>query len=224
MINLTKSSPAPVCLTYQLANTGSDYKCGDVIPRLKTDFNNKCYLCEEKEPSTINVEHFIPHRGNRNLMLDWNNLFYACGHCNNIKLAKAEFDNILNCIDNAVNILEMMQFEIKPFPKEKVTISALNTNPAVINTVELLNQIYNGTTTLKITEGVNIRDKLVKDLIEFNKLLQEYYFTPGLTIADKTNISTKIRQQISADAAFSSFKIWILKANDVLKEDFADLL
>ena len=48
MINLIKSTPSPVCLIDQLATAGNNYRCGDVIPRLKDDFKNKCYLCEEK--------------------------------------------------------------------------------------------------------------------------------------------------------------------------------
>jgi hypothetical protein len=224
MINYEKSTPSPECLTQQLANTGNNYRCGDVIPRLKTDFKNKCYLCEEKEPSTINVEHFIPHKGNRNLMLDWNNLFYSCGHCNNTKLADPLFDDILNCIDLNIDILEVLKFEIKPFPKEDVTVSALNDTAKVVNTATLLNRIYNGSTTLKITEGINIRDKLVKELIKFNDLLQDFYYTVGLDAEEKAKIKANIKRSISSDAPFTAFKMWVLKGNAVMRVDFADIL
>jgi uncharacterized protein (TIGR02646 family) len=104
MIYIQKSQPAPECLAQQ-----KDYKCGDVIPRLKADFHNKCYLCEDKGITSINVEHFIPHRGDKNLMYDWDNLFYSCGHCNNTKLAIPKFNNILNCTEyNNISITTLV--------------------------------------------------------------------------------------------------------------------
>ena len=124
---------------------------------MKDDFHNKCYICEEREPSTINVEHFIPHKGNKELKFDWNNLFYSCGHCNNIKHAK--YDDILNCTDSKTIILDLLQFEIKPFPREKAQIIPLKTDKQVVLTAQFLNEVYNGTTDLKTIEGVNIRNK-----------------------------------------------------------------
>ncbi|MCP5046806.1 MAG: HNH endonuclease, partial [bacterium] len=66
-----------------------------VLERVKRDFKNKCYICEYKEPPSINIEHFLPHRGDKDLKFDWDNLFWSCAHCNNTKGDK--FDNILNC-------------------------------------------------------------------------------------------------------------------------------
>jgi len=70
-----------------------DYQSGVVFEILAEDCHNKCYICEDK-PTTINVEHIIPHRGDPELQFDWNNLFLACGHCNNIKGEK--YDEILD--------------------------------------------------------------------------------------------------------------------------------
>ena len=89
MINIVKSQPSPECLSIEAQKKNGDYKCGEVLSRIKNDFYNKCYICETQAPTTINVEHFRPHKGNVSLKFDWNNLFYACGHCNNTKLAKA---------------------------------------------------------------------------------------------------------------------------------------
>ena len=44
-------------------------------------------LQKAKENGTSNqIEHLQSHRGNMDLKYDWNNLFWACAHCNNIKL------------------------------------------------------------------------------------------------------------------------------------------
>jgi 5-methylcytosine-specific restriction endonuclease McrA len=75
-----------------------------VLNRIQTDFRNKCYLCEFKAPTNINTEHFFPHKGNVDLKFDWNNLFYCCGHCNNTKGDRPEFDEILNCTIEADEI------------------------------------------------------------------------------------------------------------------------
>ena len=86
MVFFEKSQPAPDCLALEEAKANGDYKCADVLDRIKSDFKNKCYICEYKEPISINVEHFRPHKGAKNLKFDWNNLFWSCSHCNNIKL------------------------------------------------------------------------------------------------------------------------------------------
>ena len=76
MVFQEKSQPAPPCLAKEKQKATGDYKCGDVFERTKTDFKNKCYICENKEPITINIEHFRPHKGDKKLKFDWNNLFH----------------------------------------------------------------------------------------------------------------------------------------------------
>ena len=223
MINIIKSQPAPPCLSEEKEKVSGDYKCGEVLNKLQEDFHNKCYLCEEKEPTTINVEHFIPHKNNNiELKFDWNNLFLACGHCNNVKSAK--YDNLLNCTDSSQKITELLQFDIKPFPREKVQISALISDVKVEQTAKLLNEIYNGTTELKTIEGQNIRDKLIRELIEFNRILSEYFYEHGLSKDDKVELKKKIQRKLSPKTAFTAFKIWIIKNNEDLLNEFKDLL
>ena len=97
MVYFEKSQPAPDCLEVEKDKAGGDYKCGDVLDRIKTDFKNKCYICGYKEPVTINVEHFRPHKGNNDLKFQWENLFWSCSHCNNTKLDN--YDDIIDCTD-----------------------------------------------------------------------------------------------------------------------------
>ncbi|GBC62810.1 HNH endonuclease [Desulfonema ishimotonii] len=177
-----KSSPPPECLAEEKQKKSGDYKCGDVLERLKEDFRNKCYLCESKAPNTINVEHFIPHRGDTDLKFDWANLFLSCGHCNNTKLAKPEYDHILNCTDPEHDVENRIRYEIKPFPKEKAHITALDEAAEVRNTVFLLEAVYNGTTPLKSIESENIRKNLLDEIIRFQKLLYEFYHCTGQKI------------------------------------------
>ena len=221
MINIKKSQPAPLCLSDEKEKANGDYKCGNVLKRLKEDFYNKCYICEEHEPSTINVEHLKPHKKDKNLMFDWNNLFLSCGHCNNIKLAK--YDNIINCTDNSEIITDLLKFEIKPFPREKAKITPLISRLDINSTAQLLNEVYNGTTELKNIEGLNIRNKLIRELVEFGRLLQEYYDF-GLDKEDKEYLQKKIKQRLSKEAPFTAFKIWIIKDNEELLKEFKGLI
>ncbi len=224
MINITKSTEAPPNLSLEkLKPKSTNYRCEGVLEQLKADFHNKCYLCEEYAPSSINIEHFVPHENNRDLMFDWQNLFFACSHCNNTKLA--QFKNILNCCDKNHMILDWIKFEIKPYPKEKVKITALLDNEIVINTVNLLMLIYNGKQTEnKIAESENIREKLVGEVAEFGELLRKYFFDLGISEDEKEHYRSKIRKMLSIKSPFTAFKVWIIKENEVLNKEFSQYL
>jgi len=140
MVNQQKSQPGPDCLEIEKNKANGSYTCGDVVERVKADFFNKCYLCEEKAPTAVQVEHFRPHRGNSALKFDWNNLFYACAHCNGVKGAR--FDHILDCTQDSPRIVDQIDFDIRPFPKEVPLIKALSESTEVLNTVEFLKAIY----------------------------------------------------------------------------------
>lgn len=223
MINITKSQPAPPCLEIEKSKPSSkNYRCGDVYSRNKVDFHNKCYLCEEKEISSIQVEHFIPHKDkDRDLMFDWNNLFFVCSHCNNTKLA---YDSeILNCTDRNSKILDKIKFDIKPYPKEKVKIVALSENIVVKNTVMLLEKIYNGTSTSnKIEESDNIRSKLVKEVAFFGEILRKY--DDAYNELEKEECRKSIIRNLSPKSPFTAFKVWIIKENEVLNKEFSQYL
>lgn len=221
MINIIKSQPSPPCLSIEKDKANGDYKCEGVLNKLVDDFHNKCYICEEKAPSTMNVEHFKPHKGDKELKFDWNNLFLACGHCNNIKLAK--YDDIIDCTDSSRLVLDLLRFQINPFPGEKVEILPLTTGKEVNLTAQFLNEVYNGTTELKTIEGKNIRDKLLKEVIGFQKLLFDY-FEDGLNQDDKLDIRKKNKRRLSAESGFTAFKFWVIKNNDVLLNEFGGLI
>ena len=217
MINIVKSMPPPKCLEKEKKKTRGDYKCGDVLKRTKNDFKNKCYICEYKQPTSINVEHFIPHKGNKELKFDWNNLFWACSHCNNTKAARG--DNILNCTSPEQDVENWLTYEFKPFPKEKVKITALSNEEIVHNTVRLLIEVYNGTTPLKMIESSNLRQALLNEIVDFQQALMGYY-DENAEDAEKAIYLRKIKQHLKKSSAFTAFKRWIVKENPVFKQEF----
>jgi hypothetical protein len=217
MIHLPKSQPAPISLASK-----KSYRELDVIERLHSDFKNKCYICEEKEITTLNVEHFISHRNNIDLKFDWNNLFFSCGHCNNTKLAKTEYDNILNCTDSKDDPESWIEYEMKPFPKEKVNLKSaqgFESNERVANTIKLLDSVYNGTTPLKLIESSNLRNKLLSEIKDFQKYLLEYY--EDISEQDKITCKKKIQNHLKSSSAFTAFKRRIIKNNMELQKEFS---
>lgn len=217
MVYLKKSQPAPDCLEIEKAKANGDYKCAIVLERIKNDFKNKCYVCEYKEPMAINVEHFRPHQGDINLKFDWNNLFWSCSHCNNTKLAN--YNNILNCTDNTHDIENKLKYIFKPFPYEQVQIIELDNSPETLMTRDLLTAVYNGTTKLKTIESANLRNKLLEEIMDFQRHLCEY-FKDTNSQDDKDFFLRKIRGHIHRGSNFTAFKRWIILENKKLKDEF----
>lgn len=168
MLYYPKSQPAPESLEPEKSKARGNYNLVDVLTRIKDDFKNKCYICGTKS-TTFNVEHFIPHRGDIDLKFSWDNLFWACGHCNNIKLAK--FDSILNCTDPEDDCESRIKYIFKGFANEKPLIEALDNDPKTLLTVELLTAVYEGTTSHKEIESANIKNSILKDFVDFQKKL-----------------------------------------------------
>lgn len=221
MLFFKKSMPHPECLTIEKNKANGDYKCGDVLERLKNDFKNKCYLCECKEPKSINVEHFKPHKGNKELKFSWSNLFWSCAHCNNIKSDK--YDNILNCIDKDENIENKLKYILNPFPFEQVEIEQIDNSKKTEHTKKLLLEIYNGTTPLKIIESANLRNSLLEEIKSFQDNLMDYFKDTNDDDA-KEFLLIKIKGHLNSASNFTSFKRCIIRGNKTLLEKFGQYL
>jgi len=216
MIYFKKSQPAPSSLALEKIKKSGTYRTKEVIEQIDIDFSSKCYICEQKEPTTINVEHFVAHENNIDLKFDWNNLFYACGHCNNVKLANEKFNNILNCTNEIEYVDTAIAYKFNPFPKEKPCFEVLISSQKAENTKELLDKVFNGThTDLKTLEGANLRDLLLKSIKEFQELLIDYY------TYDKDEIFLiKIKKHLNNTIEFTAFKRYIIRNNETLNKEF----
>lgn len=218
MISITKSQPEPKELADERAKPNGTYRVANVLDRLREDFYDKCYICESKNPTSVNVEHFIPHKGNKGLEFSWNNLFWSCAHCNNTKLAK--YDNILNCTNPEDIIENRIKFMIEPVPFARVNIEALDQEEKTIQTVELLNKVYNGSTHLKVIEADYIREALVDEMLEFYKLLQSYAKSTNEQL--KNIFFLQIIDKLDSSSAFSAFKRQLIKKHSNLMKIFGE--
>lgn len=218
MVYFQKTQPSPECLNTERGKASGDYKCGDVLTKIKNDFKNKCYICEYKEPVTINVEHFRPHKGDKTLKLSWDNLFWSCGHCNNIKLDN--FVDIIDCTDLNEDIENRIKISMKTFPMEKVKIESLDDKSSTISTKELLNSVYNGTTKLKTIESSNLRNKTLIDITDFQKHLQDFYLDSYDEESQDYSLS-KIKRHLKKSSNFTAVKRSIIRDNETMNEEFS---
>ncbi len=213
MIYLPKSQPAPDCLALEKLKKSGDYNCPGVAAQLQKDFKNKCYLCEQKSPTSINIEHFMPHCGNPDLKFDWNNLFFSCAHCNNIKSSwqiRTKFTNLLNCTNAEDRVDEVMDYHFDVstaqgiLEKEHVAISSLVDDERFHRTAELLNEIFHGTTEQKFIESANLREELMKEMRALAELVSNFLKakTPGLRQRRKEQII----MHLQPDSSFTAFK------------------
>lgn len=226
MIYLPKSQPAPECLHAEKNKPNGKYNCGDVLERIHKDFKNKCYICEQSEPTSINIEHFVAHKGDIHLMFDWYNLFYSCAHCNNIKLAIAIFNNILNCTVESDGVDTKIKYEYEISLDNEIAyvrITPLNTDDKTINTARLLTAVYNGTTNMKRLESINLRKMVLRELRFFNTLTVTHENNIKNNIADNV-IKDEIIRYLAPSSHFTAFKRWIIRDNDFLNREFGAFL
>ncbi|MFJ8458429.1 hypothetical protein ACIQ57_04775 [Lysinibacillus xylanilyticus] len=214
MIYIQRSQPEPASLESERKKTKGSYSSIDVLSRLKTDFKDKCYICEAKNPTSINVEHLLPHKGDVSLKFMWENLFWSCAHCNNIKLAK--YDNILDCTKAEDYVEESIKLKVAPYPLAEIEVIPLRDDEKVQNTVELLKKVYNGSTALKTIESEYIKEQLLKEILEFCNNL-------NLLFTSQTNKTKQyyymlVEESLDASAPFASFKRWIVKENSRLED------
>lgn len=196
-----------------LTKITNEYNTEEVIKQLEKDFHNKCYICESKEPISINIEHFVPHEGNPSLKFNWDNLFLACTHCNGIK--SNNYKNIINCTNKEENVDKVIRYYCNPMPKEKAEIKPIAQDVKTLETVDLLDKCYNGTTPQKRLEAANIRSMLLKEIRIFQELLFEYEKYENETALEK------IKFHLSNKSAFTAFKRWIIwDENEEIKKRY----
>lgn len=210
-----KITKAKQILEKEKNKINGNYNQPEVIDALKVVFNNKCYLCENKKITSYNIEHLKPHRNeDKNLKFSWENLFLACAHCNNIKSDKYKY--ILDCtkieVDKLISFRKIGNFAWE----EKIEILGLDDREEVKETVKLLEKIYEGNTSLKKLESLNIRKELRKEIYNFTNAINEYQETDG---EDKEDAKYLIKKHLKSNSPFSAFKRWIVRDNsNVLKE------
>lgn len=194
----------------------ASYNTLEVNSALREMFHGKCYICENKEITSYQIEHLIPYRGNKELKYDWNNLFLSCAHCNNIKLDK--YVPIIDCTKE--NVEEYIAFRKKGYfgTEEELVFEKLDSRKETINTVKLLEEVYYGFTPQKKMESKILRRTLRKELSQFKEYVREYQEAED---DEKEDLKYLIKKQLEDSSPFAAFKRWLIRDN---KEAYSELL
>lgn len=187
----------------------STYNTPEVNRALKEIFHGKCYICENKECTSFQIEHLIPHRGDTELKYDWNNLFWACSHCNNTKLGK--YDPVIDCTKE--NVEELIAFRKEGYfgTEERLVFDLLAVGRKdVQNTKRLLEEVYYGTTSQKKMEAKILRKTLREELSKFKEYVREYQEAED---EDKEDLECLLKRELGDSSPFAAFKRWLIRDN-----------
>ncbi|WP_460372561.1 HNH endonuclease [Pseudomonas sp. Tul1A2] len=210
MFNVSRPTEAPPSLARRTKYDGED-----VYEAISTIFHDKCYLCETKEPQDINVEHFRAHLNDEDKKYSWDNLYFACSRCNNIKGDR--YNNLLDCCDPQQNVLRAIKHlpPNTPYAKTVQIISTLNSESAH-STKDLLEKIYNSEHTVnKKVSGSFLRRKIFD---QYNLLLTQInnYYNPIATAVEKNDALERLKILIRRDQPYSAFMAWCILEDDEL--------
>ncbi|MCI9320075.1 MAG: hypothetical protein HFH05_08360 [Lachnospiraceae bacterium] len=192
------------------------YNTPEVNAALKEMFHGKCYICENRQIVSYQIEHLNPHRGNTELKFDWDNLFLSCAHCNNTKSDK--YDPIIDCTKE--NVERMIAFRKEGYfgSDEKLVFEMLDRRVETENTVKLLQEVYYGSTPQKKMEAKILRRMLRKELSEFKEYVREYKEAED---EEKEDLKFLLQQQLKDSSPFAAFKRWLIRDN---KDAYSELL
>lgn len=194
----------------------STYNTVEVNVALRDMFHGKCYICENKQITSYQIEHLSPHRGNADLKYDWNNLYLACAHCNNTKLGK--YDPIIDCTKE--NVENMIAFRKKGYfgIEEELEFEMFDSREETINTQKLLREVYYGSTPQKKMEAKILRRTLRKELSTFKEYVREYQDAEE---EEKEDLKYLLKQELGDSSPFAAFKRWLIRDH---KDAYPDLL
>jgi hypothetical protein len=180
MINISRTKEAPIALSIN--------KMTGVKQVLNDMFYSKCYLCEEKNPTSTEIEHFLSKSKHPHKEYEWGNLFLAC------------------------------QFISDASPKETVKISLVKDTPSeeLKSTVLLLDNIFNAKTEGKDFDSKNLTDKVTREVKLLLDKLTDYYNANDGALKEK--IKFEIQDLLSIKSPFTAFKFWYIKNRSHLSE------
>jgi HNH endonuclease len=189
------------------------YNDGHIIKLVRADFFDKCYLCEEKTPRHLEVEHFYPKAYHPDKIHDWDNLICICEKCNKIRPKKIntnDVDMVLNpCIDDAESLILL-----KYNPADSsISISSAEKNIVITNSIELLQRIHNGVNTASFSY-VDLRKLIAEEIAA----LEDDINNLNTYLLEKP-FREKIRKKLSRQSAFFAVKkIYIIENNPELSD------
>lgn len=204
--------------------TNSNYRDPIVVQQLKKDFFSKCYLCEQTDFGNVNVEHFVPHLNqSEELRIDWENLYYACSHCNGIKGHR--HNELLNCCDQSHKVDTSISLEAPTVPNGQIVLKNTLENNSVLfeltnKTIELLDQCYNNANSgVQQVSHQYLKEKILEEHAYLQNL--RFQLKNGLNRLlqrEKDELIERINNMLKPNYPFSAFWITYVRNDPFLSE------
>jgi recombinational DNA repair ATPase RecF len=120
---------------------------------------------------------------------------------------------------NKVRHLENVEIPISETERKHLILTGKNGSGKTSVLLEIKNWLSEHT-GLKTVEGENIRERLIDDMVKFTKQLNKYS-KPTISSEDRERYRKKIREMLSVKSPFTAFKVWVIKSNPYLLNEFA---
>lgn len=218
MVKIERTFPAPKSLEIEAKKKSGSYSEPDVVTQLKEDFHNKCYICGMADLQDPQVEHLLPHMNGKypERKFDWNNLFWSCGHCNNVKNREEYSKGIVDCCKEDPE--ELMLFRLQ---EDCVQVESRdgNNNKASI-TAQLIMDVFNMKNTGMREYKSKIR--LEKLTVEMNKLYR--YLEELEEHPDSVFYLKMLKALLSKKSSFAAFKRNYIRENQEKYQQFMNYI
>ena len=199
MIKIERNPIAPASLAIEEQRSSGKYNKSDVIQQLKEDSHDKCYICELDRLTDPEVEHLRPHHGRKisERVFDWNNLFYACPHCNNIKKESKYDDKIIDCCEEDPEELLEQCYE-----DGHVTVHNIVDEERAVMTAELIRECFEKRNTGIREAACQTRiNRLAEEMGILYKTLEKHSKNP-----ETQRYIRSLKYSLSRNSAFAAFK------------------
>lgn len=215
MIKIERTFPAPKSLAIEARKASGKYDKPDVVKQLREDAHDKCYICEMKGLQDPVVEHLLPHKDGKypDRKFDWNNLFFACGHCNGVKNQQKYDEGIVDCCNQDPE--EVINFKLI---NQDIDVRAKDdANEKAVLTATLVGEVFNlKNTGMRVYKSEMRLQELNKEMNKLYDNLEELKKTP-----DSKVVLRKLKAILRRESAFAAFKRNYIRDN---KDRFPQLL
>lgn len=218
MVHFERSSEDPPCLVVERGKPNGRYDCVDVARQLKSDFKGKCYLCELSKITNPTIDHFVPVSQDPSRRLDWDNLFLCCNRCNSVKGSRS---NLLDCTRREDQVDLKIEYRAKDLDGRVSILAHSLEDSKCVNTMNLLNDIYNGSTILGKIAADHLQDLLETELEFFRSLILQFLSLEN-EAEEKPYLRNTIHLHLQNSSAFTAFKRWIIRDNPFLMAEFGN--
>lgn len=153
------------------------------------------------------VEHLLPHKNGKYLdrKFDWNNLFWACGHCNNVKNQNKYDEGIIDCCKTDPE--EVISFQLE---NENVHIFARDEKDKnSLLTAELVTEVFSlRNTSMRVYKSEMRFEALTEEMNKLYDSIEEFQNNPDSRVAKR-----KIKALLRKESRFAAFKREYIREN-----------